>query len=131
MVKEAQQGESLLPNTIYINPADYHMELTLHKTIDLSHSKPINFSRPSIDVTMKSIAEIYKEKALGAILTGANIDGADGLREIHDQGGICIVQDSNEATYPHMPQAAKGFVKDALTLKLREIANFIQEIPGQ
>lgn len=131
MVKEAQQGEILVGNTIYVNPADYHMQLTEQMTIDLSHSKPINFSRPSIDVTMESVAGISGSNTTGIILTGANIDGADGLRQIHDHGGKCIVQDPREAVYPHMPEAALGFVRDAQILKLHDISKFLQHLPSE
>lgn len=128
-VKEAQQGEKLELNTVYINPADYHMKISEQLTIELSHSEPINFSRPSIDYTMTHAARLLKNKATGIILTGANVDGADGLRQIHDHGGTCIVQYPGEAAYPHMPESAATFVKDAQILTLRDISRLLQSTP--
>lgn len=130
-VKEAQQDELVKANTIYVNPADYHMELTPELTIDLTHTRPINFSRPSIDVTMTSVAKLCASGSIGVVMTGANIDGANGLREINDQGGICIIQDPKEALYPQMPEAALSYVKGAQILNLHEIANYLQHIPNE
>ena len=128
-VKEAEQDEKLEVNTLYINPADYHMVILPNHTVDLSHSKPINFSRPSIDVTMNSVAKLYRKKAIGIILTGANIDGSVGLKSIHDHGGDCFIQDPEEAMYPHMPQAAQRLVPEARIRKLHEIALYLQNLP--
>lgn len=129
-IKEARAGEKIEFNRVYINPADYHMKLDEELRIELSQSEPINFSRPSIDYTMSHIAELVEDKAIGIILTGANTDGADGLRHIHDHGGTCIVQQPKEASYPHMPESALTFVRDAQILKLREIAKYLQSIQG-
>ena len=127
-IKEAVQGEALEINTIYVNPADYHMKVSEDMRIELSHSEPINYSRPSIDYTMSNVAGLIGERSIGIVLTGANIDGADGLRQIHDHGGRCVIQDPREATYPQMPEAAVAFVKDAQILQLRDIAKFLQNI---
>ena len=102
------------------------MVLQPDMSLHFEKTRPVNFSRPSIDVTMKSVAHQLGEKALGIILTGANVDGADGLREIHTRGGICIIQEENEAMYSQMPAAARAFVPQAKTLKIREIAEVLQ-----
>lgn len=128
-IKEARAGEQVEVNKVYINPADFHMRLDDQFKIELSQSEPINFSRPSIDYTMTHVGDLLKERAVGIILTGANTDGADGLRHIHDHGGACIVQYPKEASYPDMPESALTFVRDAQILKLREIASYLQNIP--
>lgn len=129
-IREPHQDDKLQNNTIYINPADYHMRLSSKRRIELIQSEPINFSRPSIDYTMINAAQVFRKEVLGIVLSGANVDGANGLREIHSQGGICITQDPAEATYPQMPESASEFVPDAYVLKLADIANFLQDIPA-
>ena len=67
----------------------------------------VRFSRPSIDVTFISAADTYEGATIGVVLTGANDDGARGLRRIVDRGGRAVVQDPASAESPVMPLAAK------------------------
>jgi two-component system chemotaxis response regulator CheB len=104
-VKEAQDGEPIVRNTIYIGPPDEHL-LVAHGKIQLAHSRLIRFSRPSIDILFGSVAAIYGERAIGVILSGSNRDGADGIAAIRRAGGITVAQDPATAEYRIMPQAA-------------------------
>jgi two-component system chemotaxis response regulator CheB len=72
----------------------------------LSCDPPVFYSRPSIDVLLESCADAYGERAVALVLTGANQDGANGLRCIRQAGGLTLVQDPSEAAYSTMPQAA-------------------------
>jgi two-component system chemotaxis response regulator CheB len=91
---------------VYIAPAGYHLLVEPGKTFALSLDEPVNFSRPSIDVLFESAAYAYRERALGIVLTGANADGAEGLRIIRALGGAGWVQDPANASAPAMPTAA-------------------------
>lgn len=104
-VKEAQDGEPIAPETIYVGPADEHL-LVSEGRIQLAHSRLIRFSRPSIDVMFASVAATYGSRSIGVILSGSNRDGADGIAAIKRAGGITIAQSPDSAEYRVMPQAA-------------------------
>ncbi len=124
-IKEAEDKEQIAANTIYLAPSNYHLLVERDHTLSLSVSEPVNFSRPSIDVTFISVGEVYREKATGIILTGANRDGAAGLQFIEDHGGECIVQDPAEAQVDVMPLSALASVPSAKKLKLQDIVKYI------
>ena len=104
-VKEAEDGETLVRNTVYIGPPDEHLLVSQGK-IQLAHSRLIRFSRPSIDVMFVAVAAIYGPRAIGVILSGSNRDGADGIAAIKRAGGTTIAQEPSTAEYRVMPQAA-------------------------
>jgi two-component system chemotaxis response regulator CheB len=105
-VKEAEDGEAILPKTVYIGPPDEHLLVSNKGTIQLAHSRLIRFSRPSIDLLFSSVAATYGYRAIGVILSGSNRDGADGIAAIKRAGGITMAQDPSTAEYRVMPQAA-------------------------
>jgi two-component system, chemotaxis family, protein-glutamate methylesterase/glutaminase len=72
----------------------------------LSGDEPVHFSRPSIDVLFDSAADIYGERLMGVILTGANQDGAEGLAAIGRAGGRTVVQEPGSAAVAYLPKAA-------------------------
>lgn len=128
LVKEAEDKESLKPNTIYLAPSNYHLLVERDHTISLSVSETVNFSRPSLDVSFFSIGEVYGDKALGIVLTGANKDGSNGLSYICKHGGQALVQDINEAQVDVMPQSALLTAPSARSLKLKEIGKYINKM---
>jgi two-component system, chemotaxis family, protein-glutamate methylesterase/glutaminase len=105
-VSEVEDKQPIRPDTIYIAPADYHLLLEDERTFSLDSSEKIHFSRPSIDVTFESVAEVFGSSAIGILLSGANADGAEGLRKIKAAGGYTIVQDPASADVGYMPQQA-------------------------
>jgi two-component system chemotaxis response regulator CheB len=104
-VKEAEDGERISPNTVYIGPPDQHLLVTQGK-IQLAHSRLIRFSRPSIDVMFGSVAATCRDRAIGVILSGSNRDGSDGICAIHGAGGVTLAQEPSTAEFRVMPQAA-------------------------
>jgi two-component system, chemotaxis family, protein-glutamate methylesterase/glutaminase len=105
-VVEPIDKEAIKPGKIYLAPANYHLYIELAGKFALSTEEPVNHSRPAIDLTFITGAYNYKEKTLGIILSGANKDGALGLKKVKDWGGTTIVQDPAEAQMPTMPVAA-------------------------
>lgn len=105
-VKEADEKDELLPGWIYLAPADYHLLFEDDGTLSLDASQKINYSRPSIDVSFISAAEVYKENLIAILLSGANADGAMGMKAIKEAGGRNIVQDPAEALVSYMPEQA-------------------------
>jgi two-component system chemotaxis response regulator CheB len=105
-VREAEDKEPVQPGTVYFAPPDYHLLLDRGPALALSSDEPVHFSRPSIDVLFDSAADIYGERLLGLILTGANQDGAEGLAAVGRAGGRTVVQEPGGAAVPFLPEAA-------------------------
>jgi two-component system chemotaxis response regulator CheB len=123
-VKEAEDKEALVPGTIYFAPGNYHLSIERDFTFSLSTEDPVHFCRPAIDVLFESAVDAYAAGVLGCILTGANTDGAEGLRKIVARGGKAIVQDPSQAKFPHMPESALALVPRAVVMRAEEIADF-------
>ncbi len=126
-VREAEDKEPIDAGTIYFAPPDYHMLIETNGVISLSVEDPVLFSRPSIDVLFESAADVYGSRLAGIILTGANADGANGLKAIADVGGVSVVQNPAQAYAPFMPAAALKSCPEANVMGLSEIADFLQK----
>lgn len=122
-VKEAKDGEEVIPATVYIAPGGQHMEVEkkqvkgeIKAVISLNKNPPVNESRPSIDVLMDSAAQTYGENAIGIILTGMGGDGVEGLKAIDKAGGEIIAQDEESSLIFGMPRRAieQGMVDEVL-----------------
>jgi two-component system, chemotaxis family, protein-glutamate methylesterase/glutaminase len=127
-VKEVEDKDPILPNNIYIAPPNYHLLIEDEKIFSLDCSEKVHFSRPSIDITFESVAQVYGTRAIGVLLSGANADGAEGLAKIKRGGGYTIVQDPSSSDVSYMPEQAiklKAFDK---ILHAEEIAEFINRL---
>jgi two-component system, chemotaxis family, protein-glutamate methylesterase/glutaminase len=120
-VCEVEDKAPVEAGAVYLAPADYHL-LVDHDSFSLSTEAPVRYSRPSIDVAFESIADSYGARAVGVVLTGANADGARGLRRIQERGGLAIVQEPTTAESPTMPAAALREVPTARSLTLAGLA---------
>ena len=128
-VKEARDKESIEAGTIYFAPPNYHLLINDDKTFSLSIDDKVNYARPSIDVLFESAVDVYAPWLVGVILTGANNDGAEGLRLIKERGGLAIVQDPQTAESAYMPKAALAATKVDYVLPLPEIGKLLLELP--
>lgn len=124
-VKEAEDKEPAKSGTVYLAPSDYHMLVEKDGTLALSADEPVNYSRPAIDVLFESAADAFGASLAGIVLTGANSDGAQGLRAVAAAGGVAIVQDPASAMSPAMPEAALALCPDARVETLDGITNFL------
>ena len=120
-VLDVEDKEPLAGRTVFVAPANYHL-LVERGHFSLTTDPLVRFSRPSIDVTFISAADTYGREAIGVVLTGANDDGARGLRRIVDLGGRAVVQDPASAESPVMPLAAQRTVPEASVVPLTGIA---------
>lgn len=128
-VCEVEDKMPLEHGRIYVAPPDYHT-LVEPGHFALSTEAPVRYSRPSIDVTFSSAAHSYGHRTVGIVLTGANADGADGLRRISDRGGMALVQDPKTAESPTMPAAAMKAVPRARVMPLGEMVAYLATLPA-
>ncbi|KLU14483.1 MULTISPECIES: protein-glutamate methylesterase/protein-glutamine glutaminase [Xenorhabdus] len=108
-VKEAEDGERVLPGHAYIAPGDRHMELCrsgANYQIMITHTQPVNRHRPSVDVLFRSVAKSAGRNAVGVILTGMGNDGAAGLLEMKQAGAYTLAQSEKSCVVFGMPRAA-------------------------
>ena len=127
-VREAEDKEPFAPGAVYVAPADYHLLLDEGPRVALSVDAPVNYSIPSIDVLFESAASVLGSDVAGVVLSGANADGARGLRAIEDAGGVALVQAPQGAATPAMPEAAIRACRAARALPLRELGEELVEL---
>ncbi|MEO5361002.1 MAG: chemotaxis protein CheB [Nitrospirota bacterium] len=127
-VKYAEDKEQIQKGCLFIAPPDYHLLIEDDRTLSLSVDKPVNYSRPSIDVLFESAADVFREHIIGIILTGANKDGSLGLRRIKERGGTTIVENPKTAQYSEMPLAAIAEAEVDYILDIDEITEKVMEL---
>ncbi|RTR34241.1 chemotaxis protein CheB [Shewanella atlantica] len=127
-VKEADDKEPIKRGYFYIAPPNYHLLVEYDGCVALSIDPPVNFSRPSIDVLFESAADYFGKELIGIVLTGANSDGALGLKKIKERGGLTVVQTIETSEAPAMPAAAIQTACVDHILPLEEIGEFLNEI---
>lgn len=127
-VVEPYDKENIKKRKVYLAPANYHLSLELGNTFALSTEPMVNNSRPSIDITLETAAYTYRNKMIGILLSGANKDGALGMKKIKDRGGLTIVQDPAECMINTMPTAALELTSIDHTLKIDQIIEFLKEL---
>jgi len=134
-VREAEDKEAILPG-LTIAPPNYHLLLDVDcgrrhlagardVRLALSDDALVSYCRPSIDVLFQSAAEVLGPRVAGVVLTGANEDGALGLRAIKAAGGLCAVQSPDEAPARTMPEAAIASAQPQFVAPLNEIIQWI------
>ncbi|HHB1424866.1 TPA: chemotaxis response regulator protein-glutamate methylesterase [Serratia odorifera] len=121
-VKEAEDGERVLPGHAYIAPGDRHLELTrsgANYQVKLQDGPPVNRHRPSVDVLFRSVAQFAGRNALGVILTGMGNDGAAGMLEMHRAGAYTLAQSEASCVVFGMPREAiaSGGVNEVVELE--------------
>ncbi len=127
-VSEPDDKEGVKRGRVYVAPANYHLGIELGNTFVLSTEEMVNNSRPAIDITFETAAYVYKDKMIGILLTGANKDGALGMKRVKNSGGLTIVQEPSECTIDTMPKAAMAATKIDYVMKVEEIIKFINDL---
>lgn len=126
-VREAADKEAISGGVIYLAPPNYHLLVEEDGVLSLSSDEEVWYSRPSIDVLFESAADAYGAALIGVILTGANPDGARGLKAIAQRGGTVFVEDPETAHAAAMPLAALSACPAARIGTLKEIASYIMK----
>jgi two-component system chemotaxis response regulator CheB len=117
-VVEAQGGEHVQANYVYIAKGGKQMVIRRGGIIELKEADPQLLHNPSVDVMTQSVAEVYGRDALGVIMTGMGNDGAKGLAEMRQKGGFIISQDEESSIVYGMPRAVvtAGTADEIVTL---------------
>ena len=119
--QHAKSGSSLKPGNLYLAPSDHHLLIGENLKILVTKGAHENRSRPAIDPLFRSAAVAFGTGVIGILLTGYLDDGTSGMKAIKKCGGICIVQDPDEAEYPDMPRNALNNVKIDYCLPISEM----------
>lgn len=105
-LERAEEGDVLLPGTIYVVPPDMHMNVTAARTVALVGGGTINHVASSADPLFASAALSYGDRLTAIVLSGEGSDGAAGVRSVLRESGTVIVQTPDSAQYGEMPRAA-------------------------
>ncbi len=134
-VREAQDGDIVKPGIVLIAPGDYHMTVRQEEingktkeVIALIKSEKVQGVRPSVDVLLNSVAQIYGESSIGVILTGMGSDGTDGIRRLKLAGGRVIAEDESTCVVYGMPRSIVEQHLADYVLPINKIAESIAQI---
>jgi two-component system, chemotaxis family, protein-glutamate methylesterase/glutaminase len=130
-VVEPDDKDPIRKGTVYLAPANYHMSIELGNHFSFSTESMVNDSRPAIDITLGTAAYVYRNKLIGILLSGANKDGAAGMKCISDKGGLTIVQEPTECMIDAMPKAALAITTINYRMSIAQIINFLNELDQQ
>ena len=131
-VKEAEDGEEVRKGYVYIAPGGKHMTVVKNgiERIRISDQPEDTIFRPSVDVTLGSLVDVYGGRMISAIMTGMGHDGLEGVKKLKSVGGYSIAQDEATSVIYGMPRAVvENGVADAI-LPLKKIPEFINKLVG-
>ena len=127
-VREARDGDRVLPGVALIAPGGKHMMLTrsgAQYKVEVRDGPLVNRHRPSVDVLFRSVAKCAGKNAVGFIMTGMGDDGAAGMKEMHDVGAYTVAQNEETCVVFGMPKEA---IKRGGVDKILSLENIVREI---
>ena len=127
-ILEPYDKDIILRGKAYLAPANYHLMFEHGNRFSLSVHDPVNHSRPSIDICFDSAAECFREKVIGVVLSGANVDGSNGLFNIHLFGGQTIVQDPKDCDISTMTKSCIKLFQPDHIFNSDEIITYISKL---
>jgi len=129
-VANAEHGELILPNRIYVAPPDHHL-LVDRTHVHVTRGPRENRFRPAIDPLFRSAAYAFGNRVIGVIMTGALDDGTAGMWSIKRCGGIAIAQDPDDADVPSMPKNAIREVAIDYIVPVSEMGALLVRLCGE
>jgi two-component system, chemotaxis family, protein-glutamate methylesterase/glutaminase len=126
-VSEVLDKDPIEAGRIYIAPADYHV-LVEPGCLSLSIDERVHHARPSIDVLFESAALVYGGRAIGVVLSGAGVDGAQGAAAIRKSGGPVLIETPAMAFRPDLPAAALAAAAGSASQSLPQIAASLRDL---
>ena len=135
-IKEAQHGETLKPNVVYIAPGGFHMEIDAgskgEAIVNINQKPPVNSCRPAVDVLFKSAPSVFKNNTLSIIMTGMGKDGCEGIRYLKQTvGTYCITQSEESCVVYGMPKAVDDENLNDESVPLNLLATRVCELLGK
>ena len=127
-VKEAANGDRVLPGRVLIAPGGRHMQLKRSGAqygVNILDGPPVNRHKPSVDVLFRSVAREAGRNAIGVIMTGMGDDGARGLLEMRQAGALTAAQDEDSCVVFGMPKEAIARGAAAHIVSLDQVGRFI------
>ena len=94
----------------------------------LDFSEKVNYSRPSIDVTLQSAAEVFGANCIGVLLSGANADGTNGFRYVQQMAGVTIAQSPESAEVSYMPEQAIAANVATHVMDIKSIISYLNSL---
>jgi two-component system, chemotaxis family, protein-glutamate methylesterase/glutaminase len=127
-VSEVEEKDSIEPGHLYVCPPDYHVLIEADESFSLDFSEKVNFSRPSIDVVFRSAAEVFGQRLIAVLLSGANTDGAMGMLQVLEKGGITIIQEPPDAQVSYMPEQALRLLTPHYVVPADQIGQLLNQL---
>ncbi|WP_373496711.1 chemotaxis protein CheB [Aquiflexum sp.] len=126
--QHAQSGINLKPGNLYLAPSDQHLLIGGDRKMLVTKGAHENRSRPAIDPLFRSAAVAFGSGVIGILLTGYLDDGTSGMKAIKKCGGICIVQDPDDAEYPDMPRNALNNIEVDYCLPIADMGDLLTKL---
>jgi len=126
-LKEISDKDKIRKNNVYIAPANYHTLIENGDYFSLDVSEALWYSKPSIDITFESAADVYHERCAAILFSGANQDGAQGMLKLRNAGSLTIAQHPGDAEMPEMPNAAININGAGYVLRTDEIFELLNK----
>ena len=124
-LREPYDKEEIRKCIIYLAPANYHMMIEHGLTIALSTENPLNHSRPSLDMSFSSAADVFGAGLVSILLSGANHDGTEGVAAVKRNHGTVIIQDPGDCEVVTMCESALKTTQPDYLLSAPEIIEFV------
>lgn len=124
----AISGREIKTGHVYLAPSGHHLMIGEDAKILITKGAHENRCRPAIDPLFRSAAVTFGNSLIAILLTGYLNDGTSGMEAVKRCGGICIVQDPDDADYPQMPQNAINHVKIDYVVPLKEMGGLIYQL---
>ncbi len=130
-VKEAENNEKVRNNVVYFAPGGFHLKVCRYSgnslVIKIDENPSDTLHRPSVDIMMDSVIDIYGKDTLGIIMTGMGKDGYEGIKKLKALGGYCLAQDEDTCVVYGMPRAiVEGGLADVVA-PLENISEIINK----
>jgi two-component system chemotaxis response regulator CheB len=130
-VREARDGDALLPGRVLVAPAGQHLVITAERQVSLDAQPSSSTHTPSVDVLMRSAAQSWPGRVLGILLTGMGDDGAKGMAAIRAAGGVTLGESEASCVVYGMPRAARRIGAIEHERSLTEIAAWLATLGAE
>jgi two-component system chemotaxis response regulator CheB len=130
-VSRAREGERIEAGHVYVAPAGRHHLTVEGTTLHLRPGPPVHRHSPAADPLFQSLSHAFGKRSIGVVLSGADANGAAGLREVELAGGAALIQSPKEAQHARMPESALANTRVNLCAPARELAMRLVELCGR